>query len=86
MNTNPYAINAHELTKKQLWLAAFTSLLCHMQPKEAVSAADEALELCDQRWQDPKWVETWQYSHNYPVGFVFTQPSDEKSSGRPRGL
>jgi hypothetical protein len=68
VNTYPYQTAAHEPTKKQLWLAAFTSLLCHMNPGEAIIAADEALELCDERWKDPEWVTTWQYKHNYAVG------------------
>jgi hypothetical protein len=71
MNTYPYLINAHEPTKKQLWLAAFTSLLTRLPPEEAIKEADHALELCDARWEKPEWVESWQYTHSYPVGHRF---------------
>lgn len=76
MNTYPYLIGEHEPTKKQLWLAAFTSLLCHMQPRDALHAADEAVELCDARWEDPQWVRTWQYKHNFPIGHRFSSTSN----------
>lgn len=71
MHTYPYQLFAHEPTKKQLWIASMVSLLCHMSPEDAVAAADRALALCDKRWQDPAFVRTWQYEHNYPVGHTF---------------
>ncbi|WP_369926564.1 hypothetical protein [Xanthomonas sp. NCPPB 2632] len=61
----------HEPTMKQLWLAAFTNLLCHMAPDDAIVAADRALHLCNEAWKNPEWVHTWQYKHNYPVGYQF---------------
>lgn len=81
MNTYPYLITPHEPTKKQLWLAAFTSLLCHMQPEEAIKAADKSLELCDERWEHPQWIESWQYTHSYPVGHRFRH--ELPSNGKP---
>ncbi|BFI95480.1 MAG: hypothetical protein RSP_09900 [Rhodanobacter sp.] len=84
MNTYPYLITPHEPTRKQLWLTAFTSLLCHMKPEEAVREADIALNLCDTRWEEPEWVRCWQYAHNYPVGHRFGQdPHVEKEDGAP---
>ncbi|WP_199098005.1 hypothetical protein [Dyella sp. ASV21] len=81
MNTYPYQINPHEPTKKQVWLASFTALLTHMSPEEAVEAADRALELSEKRWENPKWVRTWQFIHNYPVGHRvvvrFNDPPEE---------
>lgn len=77
MNTYPYLITPHEPTKKQFWMAAFTSLLSHMQPEEAVLAADIALNLCNTRWEEPEWVECWQYKHNYPVGHRFDGSDQE---------
>lgn len=71
MNAYPYQIAPQEPTKKQLWLAALTSLLCHLSPEEAVAAADRTLELCDDRWKEPPYVRCWQYEHNYPVGHQF---------------
>lgn len=71
MHTFPHQICAHELTKKQLWLASFTSLLCRLSPEEAAKEADRALEVCEERWKAPAWVWSWQYKHNYPVGVVF---------------
>jgi len=71
MDTHAHHIAPHEPTMKQLWLASFTSLLCHMQPEEAIKAADRALELCNEHWRDPDTVTTWQYKHNYPVGYRF---------------
>lgn len=77
MNNYPYAISQNEPTRKQLWLASFTALLSHMDPKDALTAADQALELCDARWEDPDWVRTWQYRHNYPIGHKFSDsPND----------
>lgn len=81
MQTSPYQTSPHEPTKKQLWLAAFTSLLCRLAPEDAIKEADRALELCDERWRDPKWVETWQYAHNYPLGFVFSKSPGENTPG-----
>ncbi len=71
MNTFPYLINTHEPTKKQLWLTAFTSLLARLSPKEAAQEADQALQICDERWKEPQWAWSWQYKHAYPVGFEF---------------
>jgi hypothetical protein len=71
MNVYPYQIASNEPTKKQVWLAAMTSLLCHMQPEEAVEAADRALALCDERWREPGYVRCWQYEHNFGVGHQF---------------
>jgi len=70
--SQPSIIAPHEPTMKQLWLASFTSLLCHMQPEAAVEAADRALALCNAHWKEPAWVWTWQFKHNYPVGYEFT--------------
>jgi len=72
MFTHSHQIAAHEPTMKQLWLASSTSLLCHMKPEEAVETADRALALCNEHWKEPGWVETWQYKHNYPVGYEFS--------------
>lgn len=71
MKNFPNAIEPHEPTMKQLWLASFTSLLCHMEPEEAIGAADRALALCNEHWQNPGWVHSWQYKHNFPVGTIF---------------
>lgn len=73
-------IMPHEPTMKQLWLASFTSLLCHMQPEDAVEAADRALELCNAHWKEPEWVKTWQYKHNYPVGYEFADSSQGRNT------
>jgi len=59
---------------KELWLASFTSLLSRLTPEEAANEADRALAICNERWVEPDWVETWQYKHNYPVGSQFNPP------------
>lgn len=71
MQAYPYAITPHEPTKKQLWLASFTSLLARLSPEEAIREADRALDLCDERWRDPEYVTTWEYAHNHAVGHHF---------------
>lgn len=79
MENVPHHPAQHEPTKKQLWLAAFTSLLTRMDPEEAVKAADKALDLCNERWKEPEWVWSWNYKHNFPVGHQFIKgahPSD----------
>lgn len=76
MNTLPHRSPPCEPTMKQLWLACYTSLLCQLPPREAVKAADEALELCNKHWADPPVATTWEYKHNFPVGFRFSFPKD----------
>jgi hypothetical protein len=75
VNNYPYILQPHEPTRKQVWLEAFTALLSHMGPDEAIEAADRALILCDKKWAAPEWVGSWQYRHNYPVGHVFRESS-----------
>jgi hypothetical protein len=85
MNNFPHQISQHEPTKKQLWLAAFTSLLARLPPDEAVKQADLALELCDERWKEPQWVWSWEYKHSHPVGFEFRHdPSLPLTNEAPR--
>jgi hypothetical protein len=82
MENVPHNNAQHEPTKKQLWLAAFTSLLTRMDPEEAVQTADKALELCNERWKEPEWVWSWNYKHNFPVGHQFIKglrPADAKT-------
>lgn len=74
MKHRPTQTSSNEMTMKDLWLASFTSLLCRLSPEEALSEADRALALCNDRWKEPDWVETWQYKHNYPVGTEFDPP------------
>jgi hypothetical protein len=82
MNTYPHLIGPHEPTKKQLWLASFTSLLSRLPPEEAVKEADRAIQLCDERWREPEWVTSWNYAHNYPVGHQFG-PRQPDQDSRP---
>lgn len=82
MNTYPYLITPHEPTRKQLWIAAFTSLLGRLSPEDAIKEADRSLQLCDDRWREPEWVSCWQFAHNYSVGHHFTPP-DKQSDQQP---
>lgn len=77
MQTFPYFITPQEPTKKQVWLASFTSLLSRLSPEDAIKEADRALALCNERWIKPGWITTWQYSHNYPVGHTFDPPESD---------
>lgn len=65
-----------EPTRKQLWFAAFTAALHRLEPEKAISDADEALRLCDARWQNPPYVGTVNYEHDYPVGHNFGHVSE----------
>jgi len=80
-HAQPYQVSPNEPTKKQVWLASFTALLTHMSPEEAVTAADRALELCDERWASPGWAWTWQFQQNFPVGHRFTPAGYDASEG-----
>lgn len=71
MQPFPYVSTPYEPTIKQVWLAAFTALLSHMSPDEAAKAAERALEISHERWSNPRPVEAWRWSHNYPIGYQF---------------
>lgn len=60
-----------EISRKALWLQCFTALLSRVEPDDALRQADLALELCDERWANAETIGTWQYKHNYPVGYLF---------------
>lgn len=66
-----YPNTPYEPTIKQVWLAAFTALLSHMSPDEAAKAAERALELSHERWSNSRQVQTFEWSHNYPIGYQF---------------
>lgn len=84
MHAFPHSVTQHEPTKKQLWIAAFTSLLCRLSPDDAAKEADRAMDICDERWRSPEWVWTWQYKHNYPVGAVYrSNPALPPTNTRP---
>jgi hypothetical protein len=67
----PAHLLANEITRKQLWLNVFTAAVARLPANEAVAEANLALELCDARWKDASTIGTWQFRHNYPVGFDF---------------
>lgn len=71
MKKFPYTITSNEPTQKEVWLDSFNAALHRMPAEEAITEADKALELCNKRWERPPCTETWNYSHNYPVGRVF---------------
>lgn len=71
MQPFPYVASPYEPTIKQVWMAAFTALLTHMSPEGAAEAADQALVLSNKRWSTPRQVVTWEYSHNFPIGYRF---------------
>lgn len=60
-------------TMKQLWLAAYTSLLTRFSPEEAVSQAHYALQICNETWRDPEWVWTTVFKGDPPVGARFSE-------------
>ena len=71
MQPFPYVPVPFEPTIKQVWLASFTALMGHMSPAEAAKAADEALLLAHNRWENPVKVQTWDWTHNHPIGYTF---------------
>jgi len=86
MQPFPYVPVPFEPTIKQVWLASFTALMGHMSPKEAAQAADEALLLAHNRWENPVRVQTWNWTHNHPIGYTFgmefKSPVSQDGAGR----
>ena len=60
-------------TMKQVWLAAYTSLLARMSPEDAVDEAHRALIVCNEVWRDPEWIWTKSFKGDQPVGATFAE-------------
>lgn len=62
-----------DLTMKQVWLAAYTSLLARLSPEDAVSEAHRALQICNETWRDPEWAWAMVFKGDQPIGTSFTE-------------
>ncbi|HWG87107.1 MAG TPA: hypothetical protein VN679_04935 [Candidatus Acidoferrales bacterium] len=72
MHIHPSQTGTSELiTKKHFWLAAYVAALHRKSPTEAITEADEALRLCDERWREPEFVGHWKFKHDFPLGWDF---------------
>jgi hypothetical protein len=60
------------LTKKQFWTEAYLAALHRLSAKDALQEANDALEICDERWKNPESVGHWQWKHDFPIGHSFS--------------
>lgn len=56
------------MTQKEFWIQAYLNLLTTHGPRDAVAFADEALDICDERWKTPVVEGTVQLLADVPVG------------------
>jgi hypothetical protein len=73
--------NSQLITKKTFWLEAYLAALHHLSAADALKEADEALRLCDERWNNAPYVGHWRYEHDFALGHSFNgiPPASRKS-------